>query len=140
MSGGVVVDVVLEISDHRFWTCEWNSRAMAPRVLDSEILGLQTLEHFMRVSRTWDSAISLIPKGGETIWGSLDCSPEEGFSCVLEKRTNLDSPVTIKSKNNTEGRVSFMIEKHPNYGRLISSGKSASHLPSSRLAVPNTKV
>ncbi|KAK4409028.1 putative phospholipid:diacylglycerol acyltransferase 2 [Sesamum angolense] len=42
-------------------------RAMAPGLLDSEILGLQTLEHVMRVSRTWDSIISLVPKGGDDL-------------------------------------------------------------------------
>ncbi|KAJ7947919.1 Phospholipid:diacylglycerol acyltransferase 1 [Quillaja saponaria] len=38
-------------------------RSMAPGVLDFDYLGLKTLEHIMRVCRTWDSIISLLPKG-----------------------------------------------------------------------------
>ncbi|GKB74316.1 L-arabinokinase-like protein [Tanacetum coccineum] len=33
----------------------------------------------MRMSRTWDSTLSMIPKGGDTVWGGLDWSPEEGY-------------------------------------------------------------
>lgn len=128
-------------SGFRFLTYKWNCRAMARGVLDSEILGLQTLEHhFMRVSRTWDSVISLIPKGGETIWGNLDWSPEEGLSCGLEKRRNPNSPITVQSTNKTGRRVGFTIKEHPEYGRMVTFGKSASHLPSSRLVPLNTKV
>ncbi|RVX20156.1 putative phospholipid:diacylglycerol acyltransferase 2 [Vitis vinifera] len=85
-------------------------RSMDPGVLDSEILGLQTLEHVMRVCRTWDSIISLIPKGGETIWGNLDWSPEEG-----------------------DGKMEFQIKESVRYGRIISFGKATSQLPSSQL-------
>ncbi|PKI78782.1 hypothetical protein CRG98_000849 [Punica granatum] len=90
-------------------------RAMAHGVLDSEILGLQMLKHFMRVCRTWDSGISLIPKGGETILGDLDWSPEEGFSCGLERSRSLESPVFVKNANNSEGRESFMIKESANF-------------------------
>lgn len=53
---------------------------MAPGLFDETFL-FQTMEHVMRVSRTWDSVVSLIPKGGETLWGNLDWSPEEEYNC-----------------------------------------------------------
>lgn len=114
-----------------------NCRALANGVLDSEILGLQTLGHLMRVSRTWDSVISLIPKGGEAIWGDSDWSPEEGYKCGLEK-TQL---TLIKaSRNNSDDKRGLSLKEHPKYGRIISFGKDASYLPSSKLPVLNAKV
>ncbi|XP_020215180.1 putative phospholipid:diacylglycerol acyltransferase 2 isoform X1 [Cajanus cajan] len=56
-------------------------RAVASGILNLDYLGRQTLEHVMRVFRTWDSIISLLPKGGETIWGDLDWCPEEWNNC-----------------------------------------------------------
>lgn len=102
-------------------------RSMDPGVLDSEILGLQTLEHVMRVSRTWDSIISLMPKGGDTIWGNLDWSPED---CDSGKRMNSEIG------NNTgiiDLKRAFQHEEPVRYGRIISFGKDASQLPSSQL-------
>ncbi|KAK8516294.1 hypothetical protein V6N12_068904 [Hibiscus sabdariffa] len=58
-------------------------RAMA---LDLGILRLQALEHITQVSRTWDSLVSLVPKGGETIWGNMDWSPEEEHVCDFSKK------------------------------------------------------
>ncbi|KAK4492234.1 hypothetical protein RD792_003034 [Penstemon davidsonii] len=101
-------------------------RAMAPGLLDSEILGLQTLEHVMRVSRTWDSTISLLPKGGETIWGNLDWSPEEDHVCESAKKFDAKG-------NNTDGRRDFQVLESTNYGRIISFGKKSSELLSSEL-------
>ncbi|KAE8691041.1 putative phospholipid:diacylglycerol acyltransferase 2 [Hibiscus syriacus] len=68
-------------------------RAMAPRVFESEILGLQTFEHVMRMSRTWDSIISLLPKGGDTIWGNMDWSPE-GHVCDFSKKSHSQTSLT----------------------------------------------
>jgi phospholipid:diacylglycerol acyltransferase len=103
---------------------------VAPGLLDSDVLGLQTLEHAMRVSRTWDSTISLIPKGGDTIWGDLDSSPEEGKNCNFGKKNNSDS----------NGKTIFIVKKEsPNFGRLVSFGKEASELPSSQLPVLTSK-
>lgn len=107
-------------------------RAMAPGLLDSELLGLQTLEHALRVSRTWDSMISLMPKGGETIWGNLDWSPEEGYGCVSAKRTNMQPSGGINT-NNTDGKIDLRVQESVKYGRIISFGKDASKLPSSQL-------
>ncbi|KAK9280019.1 hypothetical protein L1049_013704 [Liquidambar formosana] len=108
-------------------------RAMAPGVLDSEMLGLQTLEHVMRVSRTWDSIISLMPKGGETIWGNMDWSPEEGYDCDLARKRYMKPSLNDKKSNNSDGKRGFHIEDYVKYGRIISFGKAASQLPSSQL-------
>ncbi|KAL4577010.1 hypothetical protein LXL04_013111 [Taraxacum kok-saghyz] len=99
-------------------------RAMAPGLLDSEILGLQTLEHMMRVCRTWDSVISLLPKGGDTIWGDLDSSPEDS-----QPETHL----TISSDkiNNTKPQIE--LKQETKYGRIVSFGKAASEQHSSNL-------
>ncbi|CAI9272898.1 unnamed protein product [Lactuca saligna] len=95
-------------------------RAMAPGVLDSEILGLQTLEHMMRVGRTWDSVISLLPKGGDTIWGDLDSSPED-----------IQTVSSYQRQNNTKHQIE--IKQETKYGRIISFGKTASEQHSSNL-------
>lgn len=52
-------------------------RTVASGILNFDYVGRQTLEHAMRVCRTWDSIISLMPKGGETIWGGLDWCLEQ---------------------------------------------------------------
>ncbi|KAL6204939.1 hypothetical protein ACLB2K_022205 [Fragaria x ananassa] len=108
-------------------------RAMAPVVLESEILGLQTFEHVMRVSRSWDSLISLLPKGGETIWGNLDWSPEDGHSCDLTKKKYLHSTAGDTNYNNSNGNIIFQVKEPMKYGRIISFGKESSELPSSDL-------
>ncbi|CAA0815009.1 Putative phospholipid\\x3adiacylglycerol acyltransferase 2 [Striga hermonthica] len=101
-------------------------RAMAPGLLDSKIFGLQALEHVMRVSRTWDSIVSLLPKGGDTIWGDLDWSPEED---------HVQNQFDAKS-NNTDGRRGFQIQlESAKYGRIVSFGKAASELHSSEWSV-----
>ncbi|XP_075519977.1 putative phospholipid:diacylglycerol acyltransferase 2 [Primulina tabacum] len=109
-------------------------RAMAPGLLDSKILGLQTLEHVMRVSRTWDSVVSLLPKGGEAIWGNLDWSPEENSVCCSKKESNLRD---TKSNNSNDKSV-FKVQESTNYGRIISFGKLASELDSSKLPTFNS--
>ena len=116
-------------------------RSMAPGVLESEILGLQTLEHVMRVCRTWDSIVSLIPKGGETIWGNLDWSPEEGDECdFAKKRYTQPSLLDNNDTNNSDGKMGFRIKEPVRYGRLISFGKATSQLPSSQLPNLGSKV
>lgn len=92
-------------------------RAMAPGLLDSEVLVFQTLEHVMRVSRTWDSIISLLPKGGETIWGNKDWSPEEDCVCDSSKKRH---PPQFETKgNSTDGQNIFQVPESTNYGRII---------------------
>ncbi|MED6193005.1 Phospholipid:diacylglycerol acyltransferase 1 [Stylosanthes scabra] len=104
------------------------ARAFAPGVLDKDLFGLQTLEHLMRMTRTWDSTMSMIPKGGDTIWGGLDWSPEGYFNCSAKKQKIND---TIKPCQNVKEGLEPM--KHVNYGRLISFGKDAAELHSSKL-------
>ncbi|KAJ6985989.1 putative phospholipid:diacylglycerol acyltransferase 2 [Populus alba] len=82
-----------------------STRAMDPGVLDSEILGLQTLEHVMRVTRTWDSMASLLPKGGETIWGNLDWSPEEGHACDFSKKRYSRASAGEKDTNGSDVKI-----------------------------------
>ncbi|KAK4784940.1 hypothetical protein SAY86_001629 [Trapa natans] len=97
-------------------------RSFAPGVFDKDVFGLQTLQHMMRMTRTWDSTMSMIPKGGETIWGGLDWSPEGVFSC------------TSKRSKNNNGNVSTSYQpKKINYGRLISFGKDISDAHSSKI-------
>lgn len=122
--------------DSFIWTC----RAMAPGVLDSEILGLQTLEHVMRVSRTWDSTVSLLPKGGETIWGNLDWSPEEGHACHLGKKGNFRPSPIENNANHSDRKSSFQIKEKVKCGRMISFGKVESQLPSSQIPSLDPKV
>ncbi|KAG5248063.1 lecithin:cholesterol acyltransferase family protein [Salix suchowensis] len=104
-------------------------QAMDPGVLDSEILRLQALEHVMRVTRTWDSIASLLPKGGETVWGNLDWSPEEGYACDLSKKRYLQASAGDKDTNGKSNK----------YGRIISFGKETLQLPSSQLPSVDTE-
>ncbi|KAI4376509.1 hypothetical protein MLD38_014262 [Melastoma candidum] len=103
------------------------ARTFAPGFLDKDVFGLQTLQHMMRMTRTWDSTMSMIPKGGETIWGGLDWAPEEGFNCSARRtRNNNGFPGPI-------GKVSVDNVKGANYGRLISFGKDVADQHSSKI-------
>ena len=115
-------------------------RSVAPGVLDSELLGLQTLKHIMRVSRTWNSVVSLLPKGGDTIWGNLDWSPEDGNSCDLEKKGNSQHAANDINFNRSDGARGFRRKEPVKFGRIISFGKAASEMPSSRLPFSDLKV
>nr|GMD67261.1 putative phospholipid:diacylglycerol acyltransferase 2 [Ipomoea batatas] len=106
-------------------------RSMAPGLFD-ETFRFQTMEHVMRVSQTWDSVVSLIPKGGETVWGNLDWSPEEEYNCSsVTKKYQLTS---ILSNSNKTDLRSSQIKAATNYGRIISFGKASSELHSSQLS------
>lgn len=113
---------------------------MAPGLLDSDYLGFQTLEHVMRMSRTWDSLLSLVPKGGETIWGSMDWSPEEGHVCDFSKKRHSQPSLSDKNVNNSDVKRGFRVKDPVKYGRIISFGKAASELPSSQLPTVDLKV
>ncbi|XP_073310340.1 phospholipid:diacylglycerol acyltransferase 1-like isoform X1 [Primulina huaijiensis] len=95
------------------------ARAIAPGVLDKDVFHLQTLQHIMKMTRTWDSTMSMIPKGGETIWGGLDWSPEEGFVPSKRKqRYNDIEPLVNTEDESTKSKI-----KQPSYGRMISFGQ-----------------
>lgn len=96
-------------------------RAIAPGVLDKDLFRLQMmLQHVMKMTRTWDSTMSMIPKGGDTIWGGTDWSPEEGY-CHGTRNQRNNNDTRVSGENETESLVSQ--EKHANYGRIISFGK-----------------
>ncbi|KAF7823299.1 putative phospholipid:diacylglycerol acyltransferase 2 [Senna tora] len=106
-------------------------RAMAFRYL-----GLRTLEHVMRVCRTWDSIISTMPKGGETIWGDLDWCPEEKRNCDHFVSDNGDCN---SSGGSSKKGFQFKEGRPSKYGRIISFGKAASELPCSLLGTLDSK-
>jgi len=82
----------------------------------------------MRMTRTWDSTMSMIPKGGDTIWGGLDWSADVSYNCSVKKNKNND---TYGAFQNGKENLGFM--KNINYGRLISFGKDIADLHSSKL-------
>lgn len=100
------------------------ARAIAPGVLDTDLFHIQTLQHIMKMTRTWDSTMSMIPKGGDAIWGGLDWAPEEGY--VPNKRRQRNNVTNEDEK--TESKV-----KHVNYGRIISFGKDVAEAHSSEI-------
>ncbi|PIN24691.1 Diacylglycerol O-acyltransferase [Handroanthus impetiginosus] len=105
------------------------ARAIAPGVLDNDLFRIQTLQHVMKMTRTWDSTMSMIPKGGETIWGGLDWSPEEGYVPSKRKQSVND---TKNSVGNENGNIELKT-KHAHYGRIISFGKDVAEADSSNI-------
>lgn len=71
--------------------------------------------------------MSMIPKGGDTIWGGLDWSPEEYYNCSAKKQKNNDTSGAFKNDK------ANIVKKNINYGRLISFGKDNAELHSSKL-------
>lgn len=100
---------------------------MAPGILDNDLFRIQTLQHVMRMTRTWDSTMSMIPKGGDTIWGDLDWSPEESYVPRKRKQGNNDSQT---AEGNDIGTLDSQ-ERVIHYGRIISFGKDVAEAPSS---------
>ena len=72
--------------------------------------------------------MSMIPKGGDTIWGGLDWSPEEGFSPSKEKESHDDAD---NSSDESSGILCKSESVH--YGRIISFGKDVAEAPSSEI-------
>ncbi|KAK4269107.1 hypothetical protein QN277_022309 [Acacia crassicarpa] len=104
------------------------ARAIAPGFLDNDLFRFQTLQHVMKMTRTWDSTMSMIPRGGDTIWGGLDWSPEEDYLPSKRKQKHND---TQSTSQNTNSAISQ--SKPVNYGRIISFGKDVAEAPSSEL-------
>ncbi|XP_059634781.1 phospholipid:diacylglycerol acyltransferase 1-like [Cornus florida] len=104
------------------------ARTIAPTVLDKDVFGFQTLQHVMRMTRTWDSTMSMIPKGGDTIWGGLDWSPEEDYQCNAKKMKNNDTQTMRQNEKGSSGNA-----KRVNYGRIISFGKDVAEIESSKI-------
>ncbi|KAI3920417.1 hypothetical protein MKX01_000756, partial [Papaver californicum] len=94
------------------------TRAIAPGVLVKDLLRLP-LQHVMRMTRTWDSTMSMIANGGDTIWGGFDRSPEEGYNCNPKKQKRNSSQVVDQNRRVSEGYTTKMAH----YGRMVSFGK-----------------
>ncbi|KAI3443587.1 hypothetical protein Pfo_000252 [Paulownia fortunei] len=103
------------------------ARAIAPGILDKDVFGFQTLQHVMRMTRTWDSTMSLILKGGETIWGGLDWSPEEGYQCSSKKKNGNGQTA------GHNGTLDLANSSCVKYGRILSFGKDVADLHSSEI-------
>lgn len=121
------------------WSCLW-FRSLAPGLLDSELLKLQTLEHLMRMSHSWDSIVSLLPKGGEAIWGDIDSHAEEGYNCIYSKRKSSHLSLSNLHRQNYSVKPDSWVKEPAKHGRIIAFGKRASELPSSQLSTLNIKV
>ena len=109
-------------------------RAAASGFYNFDFVGLQRLEHVMRVCRTWDSIISLMPKGGEAIWGDLDWFPEEGNNCDQVNKRNVKHFLSDNTHNSSD------MQKPMKYGRIISFGKAILQLPASLLTTLDSEV
>ncbi|KAL9247269.1 hypothetical protein vseg_020718 [Gypsophila vaccaria] len=105
------------------------ARAIAPGVLSSDLFHFQTLQHVMRMTRTWDATMSMIPKGGDTIWGGIDWSPEEDYD--INKR-KVNSSGTVSSENDKDGSQDTN-RKAIHYGRMISFGKDVAEASPSEI-------
>ncbi|KAK8479942.1 hypothetical protein V6N13_032772 [Hibiscus sabdariffa] len=102
------------------------ARAVAPGFLENDIFRLPTMQHVMRLSRSWDSTMSMIPRGGDTIWGGLDWSPEEGYSCGRRREMRNGTRITDRAR----ARSVVSQTRSANYGRIISFGKDVAEAPS----------
>lgn len=95
---------------------------MTSGVINFEYLGLQTIEHVLRVCRTWDSIMSLMPKGGETIWGH---------------KKHFESVNTYNCSGVQKG---LHVEEPMKYRGIISFGKAVSELLASLLTTLDSEL
>lgn len=72
--------------------------------------------------------MSMLPKGGDTIWGGLDWSPEGIYNCAAKKPENN----TTSSAGQT-GKGTSNFKEGVKYGRIISFGKDVAELHSSKI-------
>jgi len=75
--------------------------------------------------------MSMIPRGGNTIWGDLDWSPEEGYQPSRRKNSNNNTQLTDQDSNETNS---------VNYGRMISFGRDVAEAPSSEIEMTDFRV
>lgn len=74
--------------------------------------------------------MSMIPKGGDTIWGGLDWSPEAGDDLTTRRQ----SRGYTKLKNQKENQTIV------NYGRMISFGKDVAEANSPEIEILDFRV
>ena len=80
--------------------------------------------------------MSMIPKGGDTIWGGLDWSPEEGY--VPSQRKQRNSNTSGSNQNGTESMNCQ--SKAVKYGRIISFGKDVAEAHYSEISKIDFRV
>jgi len=115
------------------------ARAIAPGVLDNDIFGLQTIQYIMKVTRTWDSCLSMLPKGGKTIWGDASWSPEEGYDCSTKKVVGTgDGDVKDRTEDGLELGAHGKPSAH--YGRMVAFGKESASLSKDAIASRKKEV
>jgi phospholipid:diacylglycerol acyltransferase len=78
----------------------------------------------MKVTRTWDSCLSMLPKGGTTIWGDASWSPEEGYDCSV-KKSDESSGGAVKGQTESGLDVGAHGKPFAHYGRMVAFGKEA---------------
>ncbi|KAJ1408428.1 Lecithin:cholesterol/phospholipid:diacylglycerol acyltransferase [Sesbania bispinosa] len=108
-------------------------RAVASGILNFDYLGLQTVEHVLQVCRTWDSIISLMPKGGKTIWGDLDWCTKEWSNCDQVKKGYVKHFASDNTYNFSDMQKGLHVKEPIKNGRIISFGKAVSQLLASLL-------
>lgn len=79
--------------------------------------------------------MSMIPKGGDTIWGGLDWSPEGYYNCSAKKPKNNVTDHAIENSKDSPRSA-----KDVNYGRIISFGRDVAESHSSKLEILDFKV
>lgn len=77
--------------------------------------------------------MSMLLKGGDTIWGGLDMSPEEGHVCSSKKNGNDQTA----GHNKTLNLINSSCAK---YGRIISFGMGVAALHSSEIESADFRV
>lgn len=73
--------------------------------------------------------MSMIPKGGDVIWGALDWSPEDGH---VPSRRRLKNNDTRNGGYDGDGDT-VPSSKKVHYGRIISFGKDIAEADSSEI-------
>lgn len=69
--------------------------------------------------------MSMLPKGGDTVWGGLDWSPEGGYTCSAKRPKNSGNVGQYANQ-------SFKKPESVNYGRIVSFGKDVAEAHSSK--------
>lgn len=132
--GRLIISVVYDGAFSQF------CRAVTSGILNFDYLGLQTVEHVLRVCRTWDSIISLMPKGGETIWGDLDSGPNEWSKCDQVKRGHVKHIVSNNTYNCGDMQKCIYVKEPTKYGGINSFGKAVSQLLASLLSTLDSEA